>query len=467
MRSIRGTLRVGLLLAAVAVFTAAGIATELGVRQALIDDLDRSLRERARWVASTVEWTEEGLDLGFKEFALYDFDPGAGASLLELWQNDGTVLYRSPSLRGVDLVRPGVDLGMEALAFESSPGGPHARTMRMRFRARVDPELEHPPVAPIVLISLGRDMARVDALLGRLRMLLVGVGLAATLLMLLFIRVVVRRSLRPLEQVATEIAGLDTNHLSGRVGSSAIPRELVPVVHRLNELLDRLNAAFERERTFSADVAHELRTPLAGIRTSMEVELSQPREAQSYRRTLSESLSLVLRMQGLVETLLQLARFDAGLIRAAPENLDLAELTRSLMGAAEPRATARGLTVHTSLEQATPVRADRALLATAIRNIVDNAISHADDRGRVRVEVTPEAGHARLRVSNSGAQMSTAELPRLFERFARGDTARAATGDHYGLGLSLVQRISDALGCQMDVHVEPDGTFCFTLDVPR
>lgn len=465
MNSIRGTLRTGLVVATLAVFLAAGVATERGVRQALLDDLDQTLRERARWVTSTVELTEEGLDLGFKEFALHEFEPGEGASLLQLWHADGTVLYRSPSLGKFDLVRP--EAGAEYLVSERLSKQRHTRTIRLRFIARIDPEYMDAPAAPVVSMTLGRDMASVDALLSRLRVLLAVVGLAAALMMLLFVRVVVRRSLRPLEQIASEISALDTHGLSRRVEAAQIPLELVPVVRRLNELLERLHAAFERERTFSADVAHELRTPLAGIRTSMEVELSQPREAQSYRRTLSESLSLVLRMQGLVETLLQLARFDAGLIRAAPENLDLAELTRSLMGAAEPRATARGLTVHTSLEQATPVRADRALLATAIRNIVDNALSHADDRGRVRVEVTPEAGHARLRVSNSGAQMSAAELPRLFERFARGDTARAAAGDHYGLGLSLVQRISDALGCQMDVRVEPDGTFCFTLDVPR
>lgn len=467
MNSIRAALRNGLIVATLAAFAAAGVATEMGVRRALLDDLDRSLRERALWVESTVELGPEGLDLGFQEFALREFEPHVGASLLNLWSPDGTRLYRSPSLGGYDLVRPRSTPGPVVLASERTPDGRHLRTYRAQFTARLDPELEQPATAPQVLISLGRDMAEVEALLRRLRLVLASVGLAAAVLMLLFVQLVVRRSLRPLERIAGEIGGLDTSQLSGRLGTASVPAEVAPVVRRINELLDRLNAAFERERTFSADIAHELRTPLAGIRTALEVELSQPRDAESYRVAIRESLTMLLQMQGLIETLLQLARLDAGLVAAESVETDVAERTRTLLRTFEPLVQRRRLRLHTSLDGRAPVRTDPTLLAAAIRNILDNAVSHATEGGDVHVEVSDAGEHARVRVRNSASGLTAADVPRLFERFVRQDDARGSAGGHYGLGLALVQRIATALHCRMDVCIAPNGEFAFTLDVPR
>lgn len=467
MSSIRGTLRNGLVLVTIATFVAAGIAAERGVRRAMIDDLDRTLRERALWVESTVELGAEGLDLGFKEFALHEFEPRAGASLLQLTQPSGVVLYRSPSLGNSRLAIPRVGLGHESIGLERTTDRRQVRIYRARFLARMDPELENPPPPPQVLIALGRDMSELEALLGRLRVLLAVVGIAAALLMLAFIQWVVHRSLRPVERIAGEIGALETADLTRRIRTTRVPLELAPVVGRLNELLDRVHASFERERTFSADLAHELRTPLAGLRTSLEVELSRPRDAESYRTAMREALAMLLQMQSLVETLMQLARFDAGMVPAQWAETDLAALTRASLDTLQPRARARGLDVLATLDLPAPLRSDPALLATAVRNILDNAISHALDTGPVELEVTSSLELVQLSVRNRSVRMVAADVPRLFERFVRGDDARGAAGGHYGLGLALVQRIAAALSGQVHVHVEPAGTFELTLSVPR
>lgn len=466
MSSIRGALRNGLVLATIATFVAAGIATERGVRRTLLDDLDRSLRQRALWVQSTIELAPEGLDLGFTEFALHEFEPGAGASLLQLTQPSGAVLYRSPSLGNSDLAIPREALGHEWIGLERIADGRRVRAYRARFLARMDPEIENPPARPPVLITLGRDVSDIEALLGRLRVLLAVVGLAAALLMLTFIRWVVHHSLRPLERIAGEISALDDAHLTRRLDTTQMPLELVPVVDRLNELLDRVHASFERERTFGADIAHELRTPLAGLRTSLEVELSRPRDAESYRETMRGALAMLLQMQTLMETLLKLARLDAGIVPAQWADTDLAALTRAALATLEPQARARGLEVQATLDRAAPLHSDPALLATAVRNVLENAVSHARSTGPVEITVTPLHDRAQLCVRNRSEAMMAADVPRLFERFVRRDDARGAAGGHYGLGLALVQRIMTALNGQVQVSVEPTETFELTLSVP-
>ncbi len=466
MSSIRGALRNGLVLATIATFVAAGIAAERGVRRALLDDLDRNLRQRALWVESTIELAPEGLDLGFKEFALHEFEAGAGASLLQLTQPPAVVLYRSPSLGNSSLALPQEAPGQESIGFERTTDGRQVRTYRARFLARMDPEFENPPARPPVLIALGRDMAEVEALLGRLRVLLAIVGLAATLLMLAFIRWVVHRSLRPLERIAGEIGALDTASLTSRLDTRQVPLELVPVVDRLNELLARVHASFERERTFGADIAHELRTPVAGLRTSLEVELSRPRDAESYQETMRGALAMLLQMQALIETLLQLARLDAGIVPAQWADTDLAVLARASLAALEPRARARGLDLRATLDRPTPLRSDPALLATAVRNVLENAISHARATGPVEVTVATLHDRVQLCVRNRSEAMVPADVPRLFERFVRRDDARGAEGGHYGLGLALVKRIATALNGQVEVSVEPAETFALTLSLP-
>ncbi len=467
MSSIRGTLRAGMILGTLAAFTAAGFATDRGVRSVLLDDLDRSLRERGRWVASTVELAEEGLELGFVELEMGDFGPAGGTSFLEVWRVEAGTLYRSPSLAAVKLARPRTAVGEEVMGFERMEDGRRLRTYHARFVARVDPDLGPIPRGPVVELSLGRDLSGVERLMSRLHVLFVVIGLAAALLTLLILNGIVGHSLRPLDRLAGEIDALRADDLTRPLGSPGAPDELRPVVRRLNQLLERLHAAFERERTFSADIAHELRTPLAGLRSSLEVELSRPRAAERYEETLREALAMTLRMQHLVHTLLQLARLDAGLVTAEAAPTDVAALTRDSLAPLLARAVARRLDVRQSFAATAPVLTDAALLGTAIRNLLDNAISHADPGGRVSVDVLAAQDGVILRVANTGATVSQAEIPQLFARFVRGDRARGADGGHHGLGLSLVQRIAGALGLGVELRSEPGGEFICTLEVPR
>ncbi len=466
MNSIRGRLRLGLVVGTVCSFLLVGFVTDQGVRRTLLDDLDQSLRDRGRFIASTLELTADSLELGFTELAWRDSAASARATLLELWREDGSEVFRSPGLA------PGPPMSAlepneERLATEHAPGGRTVRALHKRFIARIDPEYENPPTAPHVDLRLSQDLGHIEGLLLRLRFLLFLVGIAGALALLAVLSWVMRRSLAPLDQLAREIDTIDPEDLSRRVSRSGVPSELDPMVQHLNALLERLQAALERERTFSADIAHELRTPIAGLRSALEVELSQPRDPEQYREALTECLAICVRMQAMVQTLLQLARLDAGQKPGALLASDLTELTRHQLNAHRPRAEARQLRLSVSLGEGIVVSTDPNLLSTALGNLIDNAVSHTDDGGRVCIDLSSDPKGATLRIANTGSRVPSDQVGALFERFARGDAARAAGESHHGLGLALVKRVADVLGLRLEATAERGGEFRVVLHIPR
>lgn len=482
MRSIRTSLLTGTLVGAILVLVGAGIAVERGVRSTLIDQLDHSLEDEARLLASTVEESDEGTEVEFEDLDMRDFEGREGPGYLQLTLDDGEVLYRSPSAEGLDL--PGT-VADETPAFHSARfGGYGVRVMTLGFNPRIDPDLlsdeddgEDESSVPaetigaedtrVVVLVIARRTETIDAFLARLRLLLGVVGLVAGVLVLVIQRAVIRRSLRPLDLLAREIAELG-DQLSRRITLEPIPREVEPVVRRLNELLDRVEAAFERERTFSADVAHELRTPLAGLRTSMEVELSRPREADDYRDALARSLEIVRQLQAMVQRLLCLARLEAGQVHIDEQTEDLCEVVRATWVSLTPLAAQRKLDTRCTLPARAPVTTDRSLSEVVVRNVIENALRHADEGGRVEVEVevVEDRRQTLLRVTNSGSRVAHEQVPDLFERFSRGDVSRDQTGLHCGLGLALVAKITSLLGMEVSVETSIGGEFSISLRMP-
>jgi signal transduction histidine kinase len=270
----------------------------------------------------------------------------------------------------------------------------------------------------------------------------------------------VGRTLRPVEAIRAQVAGIGGGGLHQRVPERGTRDEIDRLANTMNDMLDRLDAAAQRQDRFVADASHELRSPLTRIRSELEVDLAHPDRAdlvQTHRSVLEEAVSL----QRLVEDLLQLARRDAEGAGAAREDpVDLDDIVLRL--ARRWRAADR-VEIDTSGVGAAQVVGDADALTRAVGNLVDNAVRHA--ASSVALTSGERDGVAVVTVTDDGPGIPPAEQDRVFERFARVDAARSAAGGT-GLGLAIAREIVEQHGGSLTVDGEHHPGARFVLTVP-
>jgi len=234
------------------------------------------------------------------------------------------------------------------------------------------------------------------------------------------------------------------------------------MVDKLNAMLDRLASAFERERAFTGNVAHELRTPLTGVRSTIEVAMREDRPNEQYREAMGECLTIVERMQGMVETLILLSRLDAGQMDVHQESIALADLIDVCARAVLDRP-------NVQFDNRVPVdlrcAADPDKLMMVLCNLLQNAGEYADEGGRIWSDAQRVGDVVRLEICNTGCVLPTTDIQRVAERFWRADASRADTGVHAGLGLALVERLVAAQGGAVCFDVA-DGVFAARITLP-
>ena len=214
-------------------------------------------------------------------------------------------------------------------------------------------------------------------------------------------------------------------------------------------------------------MAHELRTPLAGLRTTLEVALAGQRGLAAFEDALRDGLAISCQLHGMVENLLAMARCEAGQMETAPESVRLDELFRQCWRPLEDAAVGRGLRVRWESVEACVLATDREKLRLILQNVLGNAVAYADAGGHVRLACQAADGGASLTVSNSGSALSADDAAHVFERFWRRDAARSDTGVHCGLGLPLCERLAALLGGSIAVRSEAGGDFTVTLLLPN
>ena len=264
----------------------------------------------------------------------------------------------------------------------------------------------------------------------------------------------IRYGLKPLDDLTSGIGARSPENLSALV-PTATPKEIRPLVQALNRLLGRLATTLDNERRFTADAAHELRTPLAALKIHAQVALASKEPAQQ-QHALVQLIAGADRATRLVEQLLRLARLDPLVRLADPQPIDLAELVRSALGDARAAAEGKSQTLRATADTSVVVNGDRELLAAALRNLIDNALRYTPPGGTISVEANAGYGAARLVVSDNGNGVPAEELPRLVERFYRGADA---TAEGSGLGLAIVQRIAELHGARLEVENVDGGGF--------
>jgi signal transduction histidine kinase len=402
------------------------------------DDDDERRRRVLRYEHKTFVEVEFA-GLGMPAFAQ------GGEAFLEI-RDAKRAIYRSPSLGGTSL--PEVEK-------QIPPGGAwivlaDGRRVRALALAFV-PRREHdsgPAPAPLSLV-LARRAEDIEGALAVFTTRLIGVGALTLLLATLGLVLTVRFALRPLETLSQAIATVGPADLTKRIELPDTPQELLPVVARTNELLGRLSDAFARERAFSSEVAHELRTPLAGLRTTLEVLLRRPREVDEYQEALTDVTEQLESLGGLVDRLLQIGRLEAREVSLEPRDLDLSDAILTHWELLEPRAEERELKITWELAPTLPARADANLLNLALRNLLENAVEYTDLGGQIWIRGEVVEGRVEVAVENTGSRLDPTQVGLARRRFWRGENARSDAGRHCGLGLALVDRAVEAMGAAL------------------
>ncbi len=465
MRSLRSRLIIGVIGGMLLLLTVFSLIVYAAIRRALVNQFDASLTSTARILAASVELDGDEIELEFDAQQMHEFQRPDRPTYYQLWQHDGTVAARSPSLGKDDLLRLEGPLGtpvFQALQMRNSKPG---RAVGLKFTPRASgPDRNPQPVKQQALtLVVARDASDLHRPLDFLQWLLLvasGVTIALSVFIATF---VVRHGLNPLHSIASEIAAIREDELATRIGTTSIPAEILPIKNRLNDLLSRLEDAFKRERRFTADVAHELRTPLAGIRSTIEVTMARARETTEYQTVLSESLAIVENMQTMVNNLLMIARLDACQVTFRQEHICLAELVNSCWRPFSEKATERETTFENRVPNDVTVNSDRENLSMILSNLLNNAVEYTNEAGQIWVTSHHTGDSVEITVANTGCQLTNGEAAQVFDCFWRGDSSRTDTGAHYGLGLALVQRLIRALGGSVTVELQPDGIFTVRL----
>lgn len=268
----------------------------------------------------------------------------------------------------------------------------------------------------------------------------------------------------PLRKVSSQIRDISSDKLHLRVDTNQVPIELVDLVSAFNDMLQRIEDEFNKLSHFSADIAHELRTPITNIMTQTQVSLGQVRSTEEYQEILYSNLEEYEHMAAMINDMLMLAKTESGLLEPAFSELDVAAEIEGLFDFFEAWSEENNIRLELTGESA-PIHCDRAMVRRALSNLLSNAIRHATKDSIVRVLLKTDAGVSQIIVENTGATIPPEQASMIFDRFYRGDPSRQRRGDGAGLGLAIVKSIVDVHGWKITVN-SADGLTQFVLEIP-
>jgi heavy metal sensor kinase len=278
-------------------------------------------------------------------------------------------------------------------------------------------------------------------------------------------RWLVGRALQPIDEISSAAVKISAGDLSQRINVGETESELGRLAAVLNSTFARLDAAFAQQQQFTADVAHELRTPVSVMLTQTQTALSRERAAAEYRETVEACERSAQRMRRLIESLLELARLDAGQETMKRLHFDLARTVNDCTKQVQPIADKRNVKLSTRLAPV-EITGDAERLAQVITNLLVNAVQYNRPDGEVRVKLEPQPGLAILTVTDTGPGISAEDLPHVFERFYRGDKSRTASNGNAGLGLAISKAIVEAHGGTIEVSSQTGQGTTFTVRLP-
>jgi signal transduction histidine kinase len=468
MKSLRGRLTVWLVGGAGLLLVLGALVLSRVTDRRLQEEFDGALLTKARSLATLTEQEEGRVWLEAAE-TMPELAGGTDPEYFQLWSDEGRVIERSLSLGSRTLLRQRVAGERPQLFDGRLPDGRSGRFVEIRFTPRPEEEeadglaaepTPTPPgssVPPVTLV-VARSREHLDAFMASLHATLAVFVLAVLAGMVVLVRLSLAVGLAPVERLATKLDRLDAESLGKRIEETGTPSELAPVVDHLNGLLARLQASFSRERTFSSNFAHELRTPLAELRSLSEIALRCPEDTAAMAEVLEDVHAVGLQMESIVINLLDLARCEGGLHVVRAGELALADAVEDCWQKVEDAAAARKVSLVREISPSLVVTTDREKLNRILVNLFSNAVAYSPAGSEIRCAACAAGNGFFLSVSNPTDGLEPDDLPRIFDRFWRKDAARAEAG-HAGLGLSLVAAFCALVGLHVEARLSSGNIF--------
>lgn len=435
--SIRKQMAVTIGSVAAALLILGGVTIYLSLRQVLTAHFDVGLLAKADALVTASEIDDDELELDSEILSFAGFGTKAPGDYFEIRAADGKVLAKSPSLGAGSLDRR---WGAGMAGKITLPDGRDGRAVWVSFT----PSDAETPEFRNLQIIVASDVGVLRDTLQTIATVLWVSGLAAMVISLVVLQVVLGSGLRPLVRLAREVQDIDLEGSQRRVATAHLPAELVPVVGKLNALLERVEATFARERRFTSHAAHELRTPLAELKLMTELGLRWPDEMTAEH--VQGMLDVISELEALLDALALLSKADAksGIRR---ETVEVPRTVEACLQRFQTTIEERQLSVETRLETGV-ISTDPVFWSAVLTNLVGNAVQYAPEGTTVRIQASASV----LKVANEAPHLSADDLPQLFERFWR-KSSDPRRGKHSGLGLSIVQACAEALGgsCQVSL----------------
>lgn len=361
-----------------------------------------------------------------------------------------------------ELIQPSVKDGLNDSKGKSDPQARKPLTYQWPGTARELPSTTPPGEVLLVGRSIEPELAE----LRQFGWTLAGIGGIVLLCGLAGGWVLASRAIRPIDDISATAVKIAAGDLSQRIDAADTDNELGRLATVLNSTFARLETSFAQQNQFTADAAHELRTPVSVLLMQTQTVLKHERDSDEYRACIEACQRAGQRMRGLLESLLELARLDAGQEPMKKIRFDLGQAAAECVELVRPLALERNIQIET---ESPPLEwtGDKERVAQVITNLLTNAIHYNKDGGQVRVAVREQNHEAVITVSDTGMGIADTDLPRIFERFYRADKSRSNAKGRTGLGLAISRAIIEAHGGSIEAASQPGKGTTFTVRLPE
>jgi len=437
------------------VLSAFGVSAYLEMRHSIHKTVDEELEARAEGVHQLIQRTiargaEDDLQEGLREHT----ELRQGGALLQVSDEQGNWLYRSPIMDDYGVPRPatlrkrpvdylGKDIPLRIWSEKVSVGG-QSYLIQSAFEMDDFYEALH-DFALLLFISIPSLLLCAAA----------GGYVISTL------------ALAPVDQITRTARTISAQNLSSRLVVPKTRDELQRLSETLNGMLERLETAFKKITQFTADASHELRTPVAVMRTRAELSLRKARSADEYREVIAEVLAELEKTSGLIEQLMFLARADSGAETLHFSATNVAEVLREACHQGSALAEAKQIAFQEQISgDSMWIQGDASSLRRLFLILIDNAVKYTPASGQVEVSLQRNDGYAVAQVRDTGIGIAEGDLPNVFERFYRADKARTRESGGVGLGLSIGRWITEVHAGTIEVQSSPGRGSIFQIRLP-